>query len=513
MGSINLTQFIDFENKNWNYKKLGDYIPTIVRMMDNVNDMTYVPLDYQKKNLIDKRRIGLGIMGYGSALMMLKLKYGSSQALKITDELMSFIANMAYQSSAMLANEKGPFRLYNDEYLKSDFINRFLNSETIDIIKKYGTRNSHLLSVQPTGNSSIFANNVSGGLEPIYMSEYIRTTIMPYFPDGLDKPMNIDWEDKKYESATKWEWIREGDEWLLSTYFDGYTWKFDKNRGLLRETLIEDYAVKFLKERGEWNPNADWASTTINLNIDDHVNTMAVISKYIDSAMSKTVNIPNDYSYDDFKEFYIKLYQTGSIKGGTTYRAGTMTSVLSSADKKDDRVLVKTQAPRRPRSLNCDVHQLTVSGDKWIVIIGLYGERKDPYEVFAFKKRYINLSDKIKEGILTKVKSGRYDLDINGVIIENIKEHFETHEEEALTRMISTALRHGANINFIYEQLQKSKGTIVSFAKAIARTLKKYLDADKLEKLDCPSCGTEDALVMQEGCFVCKNCGFSKCGS
>jgi ribonucleoside-diphosphate reductase alpha chain len=516
LGSINLTQFIDFEKKDWDYEKLKNHIPNIVRMMDNVNDITYVPLEYQKENLISKRRIGMGIMGYGSAIMMLKLRYGSEKCLELTDNLMSFIANISYQSSSLLAKEKGCFEKYEEsEYLKSEFINNSLSKETIDMIKKYGMRNSHLLSIQPTGNSSIFANNVSGGLEPVFMSEYIRTTIMPYAPEGLDVPKSIDWDNKTYISSTKWEFTKEGDDVILSTTFKGNTWKYDKNRGLLRETLIEDYAVKFLKERNEWDPKAEWASTTETLSIDDHINVMSVMSKYIDSAMSKTINIPNEYLYENFKDLYMKLYDTKTVKGGTTYRLGTMTSVLSNPDKKDkDKVIMgitKTEAPKRPETLECDIHQLTVSGDKWIVIIGLYGENKDPYEVFAFKKKYINLSTSIKNGHLTKIKRGRYDLEINGVVIEDIKENFEVPEEQALTRLISTALRHGADINFIYEQLQKSEGNIISFSKAIARSLKKYLNGEKISHLDCPECGSEKSLIMQEGCYICKNCGWSKC--
>lgn len=516
LGSINLTQFIDFKNKNWDYAKLEKYIPYIVRLMDNVNDKTYVPLEYQTKNLKEKRRIGLGIMGYGSSLMMLKLKYGSKEALELTENLMKFISNNAYKSSALLAKEKGHFELFDpDEYLDSNFIKQSIDNETIELIRKYGIRNSHLLSIQPTGNSSIYANNVSGGLEPIFLSEYVRTSIMPYAPDGLDKPRNIDWENKTYESSTKWDWMKEGDDSLLTTQFDGYKWKFDKGRGLLRETIVEDYAVSYLKSINEWNEDEDWTSTTSTLNIDDHVNTMAVMSKYIDSAMSKTVNIPNNYSYDEFKDLYKKLYKTGTVKGGTTYRAGTMTSVLSSVSdsskKQDINTLPKTQSPKRPKTLFCDIHQLQVNGEKWIVIVGLYGDKKDPYEVFAFKKKEINLSGNIKNGYLSKVKSGRYDLDINGVIIEDVKKHFETREEEALTRMISTALRHGADINFIYDQLQKSEGTIVSFSKAIARTLKKYLIDSNFTALDCDSCGSKGTLIMQEGCYVCSSCGWSKC--
>jgi hypothetical protein len=185
-----------------------------------------------------------------------------------------------------------------------------------------------------------------------------------------------------------------------------------------------------------------------------------------------------------------------------------MTTVLSDKtnDSSDGRI-IKTNAPKRPKSLDCDINHLTVQGDKWIVIVGLLD--KDPYEIFAFKKKNINLSDKVKEGKLIKVKSGKYNLDLDVFTLEDLKEHFESDEQEALTRMISTSLRHGADINFIYDQLHKSEGTIVSFSKAIARTLKRYLKEGS--SLKCDSCGSPDGLIMQEGCFVCKDCSFSKC--
>lgn len=151
LGSLNLTQFVNDERNGWDYKKLAEIIPTAVRMMDNVNDITYVPLAMQKEALVKKRRIGLGVLGYGSALMMMKIRYGSKEALKLTDELMSFVANTAYSASADLATEKGSFPDFDREkYLQSEFIKKLLPT-TIEKISN-GIRNSHLLSIQPTGN-------------------------------------------------------------------------------------------------------------------------------------------------------------------------------------------------------------------------------------------------------------------------------------------------------------------------------------------------------------------------
>ena len=518
LGSINLTQYLNVDMTDFNYEKLGHDIPIAVRMMDNVNDITYVPLEGQRINLEAKRRIGLGIMGYGSALMMMRITYGGKKALELTDKLMSFIANTAYQASALLSKEKGSFILFNkEEYLKSEFV-KTLDLETKEMIGKYGMRNSHLLSIQPTGNTSIFANIVSGGLEPLFLPEYNRTHIVPHTPEGLNVPKKINWANATSTLTGPqpiWNWIKEGDENLLRTEFDGSIYKIDQSRGLLKETHVEDYAVGYLKSVNKWNPDAKWATTTDKLSIDAHINTMAVISKYIDSAMSKTVNLPNNYPLKDFKKLYMSLYDIGTIKGATTYRAGTMTSVLSEAKIETDptgrTITIKhSHAPKRPKDLPCDIYHPTVNGNEWVVIVGILD--KDPYEVFAFKTKNLRIPKKYDTGTIVKRKKNHYDLHLDDdFILEDVKSHFNREEEEALTRMISTSLRHGAQIEFIYDQLQKSEGTVVSFSKAVARTLKKYIKDDTLLNTTCDACNTEGALIFQEGCMVCKHCGDSKC--
>lgn len=217
LGSLNLTQFVDTKNNDWNYEKLKEIIPTAVRFMDNVNDRTSVPLSEQADNLKNKRRIGLGIMGYASALMMLKIRYGSDEAIEKTEKLSRFIMNEAYRASSMLAKEKGSFKLFEaDSYLNGQFVKN-LDQDVKDSIRKNGLRNSHLLSIQPTGNSSVLANNVSGGLEPLFMTKYIRTAMQPYPPEGMRLPQNINWVEKTFNLSgenldqpnQQWQWAKE----------------------------------------------------------------------------------------------------------------------------------------------------------------------------------------------------------------------------------------------------------------------------------------------------------------
>ena len=212
LGAINLTQFI--KDGDWDYFGLANIIGVAVRMLDNVNDITYVPLSHQKESLQNKRRIGLGIMGYGSALMMMQLRYGSEEAIRKTEDLMKFIMNQSYKASALLAAEKGVFPLYDAEkYLQGEHV-RKLNTETFELIRQYGIRNSHLNTIAPTGNTGILANNVSGGLEPIFSAEYIRTSICPTVPKGLTVPTNIDFVNKT-TVCSGWWWTKEGDVPML----------------------------------------------------------------------------------------------------------------------------------------------------------------------------------------------------------------------------------------------------------------------------------------------------------
>lgn len=514
LGSLNLTQFVDSKNQDWDYKKLKEIIPTAVRFMDNVNDRTSVPLQEQRDNLKDKRRIGLGIMGYASALMMLKVRYGSDEAIQMTEKLARFIMNEAYRASAMLAKEKGPFTKFNKEkYLRGQFVQN-LDSEVLELIAENGLRNSHLLSIQPTGNSSVLANNVSGGLEPLFMTKYIRTSMQPYPPEGMEVPQNINWVNKTFNLAhtdtQDWQWAKEGDENILITKFKDEVWKIDTSRGLLKESHIKDYAVDYHEKNKTWVEGADWTATAFQLNIDDHVKTMKVLSRFIDSAMSKTVNVPNDYPYEDFKRLYWEVYKTGTIKGCTSYRDGTMTAVLSTestSNKVEVKGIPRTKAVKRPISLDCDIHHLTTNKEKWVVLVGLLDG--DPYEVFAMKQESLFLPNKLIRGELIKAGSGKYNLQTeDGWTLENISTFFESNEQEALTRMISTALRHGTDIEFIVSQLIKSEGTITSFSKAIARTLKTYIQ--DIKSLKCSDCGGAN-LYLSEGCFVCKDCGSSKC--
>ena len=411
----------------------------------------------------------------------------------------------------MLAKEKGYFPNYlGEKYLQSNFIKQALTEETISIIKKYGIRNSFLTTVAPTGNSSVFANLVSGGLEPVVSHKYIRTVTVSYTPEGLAIPQNINWDLKTYEGEN-WEWVKEGDESLLKNTFNNTIYKFDRNRGLTKEEEVLDYAVSEMgeefwkdKEIAEKEGKDFYGKTIFDLKVEDHLSTMAVFAKYIDSSISKTINISQDYSFEDFKNVYMKAYDTGYIKGVTTYRWGTMANVVNVKDKKDkskrpDKVVIN-HAPRRPKTVPCDIHTTQIKGEKWTVIIGkLEGY---PFEMFAGKQT-ISLPEK---GTITKIKSKTYMLECEGKEPINILETYGEHGSYVYSKMLS----HGVPLFSILDWVDKMIENVLGFNKAMGRILKKYMNVEEVKFMKCSSCGSTD-IVFQESCILCRSCGMSKC--
>lgn len=364
-------------------------------------------------------------------------------------------------------------------------------------------------------NSGIFSNCVSGGLEPVISDSYIRTVIVPHAPDGLIVPKNISWDSSSCEGLGDWRWVKEGDEALLKTEFNGGIYKLDRSRGLLKEEPIYDYAVL---EMGEeyWKDKENYAKegkefygkTIYNLGVDEHLNTLAVFAKYLDSSASKTINLPNDYPYEKFKDVYTRAYDTGYIKGVTTYRMGTMTSVVSAKEEektsKDSqgrptKVMIN-HAPKRPKTLPCDVHMTQIKGEKWYVLIGKLDGY--PFEVFAGK-----VTSKLPEkGFITKIKSKVYMFESSGMESFNIIDTLGEHGSYVYSKMLS----HGTPIWSIIDMCDKMIEGILGFNKAMGRVLKKYVTADEAKFLKCTNCGSTD-ITFQESCFLCKNCGHSKC--
>jgi len=292
LGSWNLTKFVHFTvpeasigavKATFNYEKLKHYIPHIVRMMDNVIDETTYPLPQQEKEAKDKRRMGLGITGLANTLAVLGIEYGSDEAAEWTEDILRLIANCSYMASVELAIEKGPFPLFNAEKYKQG---KFISTLDIDVqeaIYNYGIRNSHLTSIAPTGTISLTANNVSSGIEPVFSHSYERTVNKA---DG-----------KEVEK-------------------------------------VEDYALR------EWGIKC---KTADQVTVEEHVKMLNAAQKWVDSAVSKTCNVGDSVTWEEFKEVYRQAYE-GGAKGCTTFRAAGKRFGILNASTSEDVVTEETMS-------------------------------------------------------------------------------------------------------------------------------------------------------------------------
>ena len=276
LGSFNLTKYVvESEINMFDFDQFKKDIPNVVRAMDNVIDRTIYPLKQQSDEAKDKRRMGLGVTGLANAGEMLGLPYASEGFMAWAEKVFACLRDNCYKASALLAKEKGPFPLYREEYLKSNFI-RSLPQSVKKLIREHGIRNSHLTSIAPTGTISLVADNVSGGIEPVF-SHYYDRTIQTF-------------EGPKVER-------------------------------------VEDYAYA----KGVEGKTAN--ETTVQ----EHLSVLLLAQHYVDSACSKTCNVGDDVGYEEFKQVYVDAWK-GGAKGCTTFRlSGKRYGVLTTVEeeKKD----------------------------------------------------------------------------------------------------------------------------------------------------------------------------------
>ena len=273
LGSFNLVKYV--EDDQFNFAKMKEDIPHVVRAMDNVIDRTKYPLEEQHGDHQDKRRMGLGITALANTFTLLGMSYGSPESIKLTKKIMQTLTHSAYEASSDLAVEKGSFPLYEEEgYMASGFISR-LPKDLQDKIRKQGIRNSHLTSIAPTGTISFCADNVSSGIEPVFAHEYDRTVQLPEGPIVMK---------------------------------------------------MKDYVWNMFEKKGE---------QTSDLTTDDHLNIQIAVQPFIDSACSKTINVGDAVTFAEFKEVYLKGWK-GKLKGVTTFRlAGKRYGILNVSEEKD----------------------------------------------------------------------------------------------------------------------------------------------------------------------------------
>ena len=475
LGSINLAKLVEHpfdKNAYLDVSQLEDLVSTAVRMMDNVIEVSQFPLEAQKLEAKNKRRIGLGVTGLADALLMVGLRYGSDEAVKKTEKWMKTIALSAYKASINLAEEKGAFPLFDPEKFIVSGKMIQMDEDVKQAVHKFGIRNALLTSIAPTGTISLYAGNVSSGIEPVFAYSYTRKVL--------------------------------------------------QNDGSHVEEEVVGYAVQLWRDKFGNAPFPDFFVSAQNLTPADHVKMQAAAQKWVDSSISKTINCPEDISFDDFKEVYIQAYDTG-CKGCTTYRPNEVTgSVLSAASE---------EKSSSDQEVNGDIIYMSEPLDRPSTLDGNTYKLKWPDSEHAI---YVTIND-----IIVNDKRRPFEVFINSKNME----HFAW--TVGLTRMISAVFRRGGDVSFVVDELKAvfdPRGGawvggkyIPSILAAIGGILEEHMmkigfikDSDtslfhkssevtKVENLklsrqkSCTSCGQFD-LQMIEGCMTCRSCGYSKCG-
>lgn len=457
-----------------------------------------------KKTAQAGRRTGCGFTGLGDMLAALGLKYDSDEALDVIEKVMHTKMEAELDCTIDLAITRGPFegwkssKEYHDVKNTITGTNEFYKTlltefpEQIHRMLQYGRRNVSWSTVAPTGSVSILTRTTSG-IEPLFEPYYTRRKKI----NPSDKNSRVDFVDEKGDHWQEFYVLHpKFEDWFFMNYSkDDYG---DKLGGYSKDVLNAMF------KKSPW-----YGSTANELDWNKRVLIQSIVQKYTTNAISSTINLPNNVTKEEVANIYLSAYKLG-LKGITAYRDGCRTGVLIKDSPKVKEVAFShKEAAKRPKSLDCEIDTVKVKGNDYTVIIGLLEEK--PYEVFAFEGTLENTS---KSGRITKFGKGNYNISYKQDDIPHTDLDFTkgvSDEQAAITRLISTSLRHGTEVKYIVEQLNKTHGSIVSFSKAISRVLKGYIPNDAKSSATCGNCGSNE-IVFSEGCSVCKSCGDSKCG-
>ena len=481
LGSINLAKLVNgafTKDAALDLSALDHLVRTAVRMMDNVVDASRFPLPQQAAEAQAKRRIGLGVTGLADALLMVGLRYGSEKAAEITDVWMQAIARAAYLASADLAAEKGAFPLFDAEKFLASGSLAHMPDDVKSAIRAKGIRNALLTSIAPTGTISLYAGNVSSGIEPVFAYAYTRKVL--------------------------------------------------QKDGSRTEEEVVDYAVSLWREKHGDAPLPDYFVNAQTLPPLDHVRMQAAAQKWVDSSISKTINCPEDISFDDFKEVYMAAWDQG-CKGCTTYRPNDVTGSVLTVSESSEKTPSEAPAITHQTTDGAEVVYLSEPLDRPAALEGATYKLKWPGSEHAL---YITINDIVIAG-----HRRPFEVFINSKNME----HFAW--TVALTRMISAVFRRGGDISFVVEELKAvfdprggawMEGRYIpSILAAIGGVIERHLidigfiageglglKSDPQAQVvslgapkgkACSSCGSYD-MRMVEGCMTCASCGFSKCG-
>tara|TARA_R110002060_G_scaffold3250_3_gene5123 strand:- start:3309 stop:5258 length:1950 start_codon:yes stop_codon:yes gene_type:complete len=521
---VNLLSFVNdpyTEAAEFDYQKMATVVQKAQRLMDDMIDLEIEQVDKILNKINDDpepaavkaieldlwtkikkmaklgRRTGLGVTAVGDALAALGVTYGSEDSINVVESFYKTLAINAYRSSCLLAKERGPFDIHDhDKEIGHEFLQRVWDEapDVYEMSKKYGRRNIALTTTAPAGSVSTLTQTTSG-IEPAFMLRYTRRKKLT--ENDIDG--RVDFID---DSGDKWQ--------EYTVYHHGFKKWMDTLSAGEVETIGNEKLVEMSPYNGATANEIDWVAK---------VKMQAAAQKWVCHAISNTTNLPNDATADTVKEVYLAGWKSG-CKGITVYRDGSRSGVLVPTTDQSLGTFTSHDAPSRPNGLDCSIHHVNIKDEAWTILVGLLDGR--PYEVMGGLQKYIEIPKKYKRGIIIKhhykTKNARYDLSIgkNGdeILIKDIVSVFDNPNHAGFTRTISLALRHGAKINYVVEQLQKDREMdMFSFSKVIARVLKGYIkDGTVPGNMGCDNCGAEDTLVYQEGCVTCTACGSGKCG-
>lgn len=506
LGSINLTKYVN--NGSFEWLELSKDVGTATRFLDAVIDINNFPTKKIDETTRAIRPIGLGVMGLAHALILMRIPYVSKEAKEFTKKLIGYITLRSMTESIELAKEKGAYPAFDhDTFIKANdrfFFNNSILTETgkildVDVdqilydLDTVGVRNSCFTSIAPTGTISFIAD-VSGGIEPIFALAYARK-----IEKEKDSEGNIIYDIAYITDRFFGDFLdanyKESKEEILKYTSD--------NKGSCQgcKLLKLDDQLMF--------------KTAQDMKSVEHLDILEATARMTSLSVSKTINLPETASIQDVADVYIDAYKRGII-GVTVYRDKCRGGVLVHAE---DLALTikKHDAPKRPKILKAEMHQFVINRQAYYVATGMMG--KDLYEVFTGINHKddgeLYIPKTSHTGCIIKNGRGDYDFkDSETEIVYHLTGSHSNTEADALTRSISTSLRHGVDISILVQQLEKTKGALNSFAKAISRTLKHYIsDGVKVYGEKCPKCGAD--LVRIEGCKKCSNsmdCGYSVCG-
>jgi ribonucleoside-diphosphate reductase alpha chain len=475
-------------------------------------DVRRVELDLWKKireKALKGRRTGLGITAEGDMLAALGLTYGTQEAIDFAVNVQRTLATSAYRASVIMASERGKFPMYDSEKEAGNpMIERIKEAdpELYELMVKHGRRNVAMLTIAPTGTTSLMSQTTSG-IEPVFRPVYKRRRKV----NPNDKDVKISYVDESGDSFEEYNVFHH--KFLTWLEVNGY--KTDDLNSISDEEL--DKLVAASPYNKATANDIDWVAK---------VQMQGAIQKWVDHSISVTVNLPNSVTEALVAEVYKTAWECG-CKGVTVYRDGSRSGVLIEKKKKGKDEECKCQEEhkqliRRPQSLEAEVVRFKNGSEDWIAFVGLVNGR--PYEIFTGKieEDAMYIPRKVKKGNIIKVKDkegeSRYDFQYEdrygytntiGGISRLFDEEFWNY-----ARLISGVLRHGMpiiDVVALIESLHLDSETINTWKNGVERALKKYISNGTKAKQACPNCG-EDSLVYQNGCPVCMSCGYSKCG-